>query len=302
MPCSNYSSAARQGIALHKENAAMATITRSPILYPTHINLYLQCPERYYHERIERRRADQVFSPALAKGIAIHEILASLAAAYQHAMDHGDGPAVPIDLVCRAEAALPRARYGSELAWRADVEAVVGAAKNGVSYLDGEARVLATEATYQFPYLQGKDCPPFTLAAKVDLVLHRRDANGQWYLDVVDYKGGTSVRVDPIQELAARIVVKQKAHRFNVDYAYIQSTTLFVGVGVINSDVLSTEECGNRWSQMKQAVAGMLGGHTWRPNPSPLCEWCPYFNKGCSLTPELGVAEDIATWLDGAAD
>lgn len=280
----------------------MAIQTRTPLIYPTHINTYLQCPERYFHERIERRRPDQEFSPALMKGIATHEILANAAVAYQQGIDHGEGPVVPSDLLQRAEHALPRTGYSSELAWRADVEAVVESIKNGLSYLDGEALVLATEATYQFPYLRGEDCPPFTLAAKVDLVLHRQDAHGLPYLDVVDFKGGASVRTDPLQELATRIVVKQNADRFNVDYSYIRSTTLFVSAGVTVSDVLSVEECGQRWAKMKEAVSGMLQGISWPANPSPLCEWCPFFNNGCSLAPKENTAEEVGAWLDGAAD
>ena len=27
-----------------------------PILYPKHFNTYAQCPERYFHERVERRQ------------------------------------------------------------------------------------------------------------------------------------------------------------------------------------------------------------------------------------------------------
>ena len=35
-----------------------STNDRKPILYPKHLNLYVQCPERYYHERVARKRPE----------------------------------------------------------------------------------------------------------------------------------------------------------------------------------------------------------------------------------------------------
>ena len=43
---------------------------RLPIFYPSHIKLYLDCPERYYHKHVERRRGIEPFSRDLARGIA----------------------------------------------------------------------------------------------------------------------------------------------------------------------------------------------------------------------------------------
>ena len=266
-----------------------------PIIYPKQINLYLQCPERFFHERVERQKIDQPFSPALTKGIALHQILNDAAVEYRRQ------GTVPANLHERAEALIPRAPYLSDLAWNADVESVVEQVKYGIAYLDGEARVLASEATYQYPYQRGQECPPFVLAAKVDLVLLRHDAEGQAYLDVVDFKSGTSLKADAFQELAGRIVVKQNAdRRFNVPYAYVQNTTVYVGARAVRSEVIADEECGRRWSQAKQVVTAIIQGSDWSPTPSPLCEWCPFFNNGCSLTVEDG--DDLGAWLDRVAD
>ncbi len=280
----------------------MATQARTSIFYPTHINAYLQCPERYYHERVERRRLDQPFSPALAKGIAIHEILDEATRTHRASSKLYDGPAIPFEFSDRAQRAVPRDRYLSDLEWNADVEYIVAAVKNGLNYLDGSVRILATEATYHFSYKEANSCPPFTLAAKVDLVLHRFDEQGVPLLEVVDYKSGLSVRPDPIQEIAARIVVRQNAHRFDVAYDHIRNTTLHVGAGTVVSQVIEADECGNRWSQIKQVVNAITEGRDWTPNPSPLCEWCPFFNNGCSLAATLSDNQNLGAWLDSIAD
>ena len=286
----------------------MPTDGRLPIVYPKHIACYLQCPERYYHQHVERRRVEQPVGPDLARGIAAHRVLHGVALDYQKAMDRVEpyeayeGPAVPCDLLARAEAALPRAPYPSDQAWRLDILAVAEDVKFGVAYLDGDARVVAAEATLFAPRPHERDCPPFALAAKVDLVLLRRDGAGRPYLDVVDHKSGRSLRPDPIEEIAARVVAKQNAKRLGVAFDYIQSTTLHLGARAARSDVLNGEECGRRWAEVKRAVAAILGGADWAPSPSPLCEWCPYFNNGCSVTPEGGEVEGLEEWLDGAAD
>lgn len=245
----------------------MATSNRPRVLYPTYINLYKQCPERYYHERVERQKPEEGFNAALTEGIAMHDILAAAASIYRRSFD--DGAVVLCDIESRAESALPFGAYSSELAWRADVEAIVFGVKEGLKYLDGEARVLAAEATYQFPYTRQKDCPSFVLAAKVDLVLLKRDADDRPFLDVVDYKGGSSLRVDPVQEIAARIVVKQNASRFKSEYEYIQSTTIHLGAGVRSSVVVDDDECGRRWAQIKDLVSAISEADQWDPTRLP---------------------------------
>ncbi len=85
-------------------------------------------------------------------------------------------------------------------------------------------------------------------------------------------------------------------------YAYIQNTTVYVGARAVRSEVLDAEECGRRWSQTKQVVAAIIEGSDWSPNPSPLCEWCPFVNGGCSLTVEDGDDDDLGQWLDGTTD
>ncbi len=52
---------------------------------------------------------------------------------------------------------------------------------------------------------------------------------------------------------------------------------------------------------MKEVAAAIIKGRDWAPNPSPLCEWCPFFYNGCSLTVQDG-NDDLGKWLDGAAD
>jgi len=274
----------------------VATNGRLPILYPKHLNLHADCPERYYHEQVEKQRPDQGYSPALAKGIAVHAILDAAAAEYR--LQHS----VPADLYPRAETLVPRAQYPSDEAWWADIEAVVEAVKVGLPYLDGEVQVLATEATYQYRYEKANGCPPFVLAAKVDLVLLRRAEDRRVLLDIVDWKTGASLRRDPFQEVASRIVVAAcAAQRFSVAYDAIQTTTVFLGAHAMQSGVLADVECQRVWGEMKGIAAAILAGKEFPPNPSPLCQYCPFFGGVCSLAARPNLPDGLGDWLDGAA-
>jgi hypothetical protein len=266
--------------------------TQRPILYPKHLNTYAQCPERYFHERVERRKVQQAPSPAFARGIAAHRVLSAIASEYEAFIRAHGVPAVPSDLLTRVERALSHDAYPDADAWASDVNALVTEVKRGVSYLDGEARVLATEIEFQYPYGGDADCPPFVLAAKVDALLHRLDAVGRPYLDIVDWKGGAGTKQDLIQELACRIVVRHNAKkRFGLEPAFIQNSTVHLGVAAHRSVVIEREEGRQRWAELKQLAAGIMLTGDWPPNPSPLCEWCPFFGNGCSLESQAGQDE-----------
>jgi hypothetical protein len=277
-------------------------LSRSPILYPKHLNLYAQCPERYFHERIERRNVQPPPSPAMARAIAAHKVLSEIVLDYEAFFRAHGVPAVPSDLVNRIERALSHDPYPDTASWASDVNALVMEVKRGVSYLDGEARVLATEITFQYPYGGDAECPPFVLAAKVDALLHRLDAVGRPYLDIVDWKGGTGTKRDSIQELACRIVVQHNAgKRFGLEPAFIQNSTVHLGVAAHRSVVIEREEGRQRWSELKQLAAGIMLGGDWLPNPSPLCEWCPFFGNGCSLGVQTSQPDTLTNWLDPIA-
>jgi hypothetical protein len=272
-----------------------------PILYPKHLNLFAQCPERYFHERVERRTTDQQRSLAMVRGIAAHDVMSGVANEYEAFFQAHGVPAVPSNLDLRVQRALPRDANPDADAWARDVNALTKQIKHGVAYLDGDARVLTTEATYHYPHPGDSACPPFILAAKVDLVLLRQSADGATFIDVVDWKSGASSKLDAVQELANRVIVQHNARRrLGVEPAFIQNTTMYFGTGAQRSIVIADEEGRQRWAALKQLAAGILRSVDWPPNPSPLCEWCPFFGNGCSLEERREEPDAVRSWLEPA--
>jgi hypothetical protein len=275
--------------AIQSDNAAPAS-RRLPIFYPSQLNVYLECPEKYYHRYVLRRRVSEPFSRALARGTAVHAVLADCFRTFQ------EQQAFPINLRERVDFHLPEAGYPADQAdcWPDDAADVLAQVKWMLAWFDGSARVVGIEETLAYRHGGGSDCDPFLLRAKVDLVLAHSDGT----LQHLDFKTGR-VQRDPIQEVVARIVV---AARYGEEHPTIQTTTLFLGEQHEETEVLTREECRETWQTIKRTVQAILTTTSWHPVASPLCAWCPYFDNGCTLTPAARETAPTAEWLDGVLD
>ncbi len=268
----------------------LSAVQSRPQLYsPSGLNLYAQCPERYFRQRVQRQKVVEPFSPALAKGIAVHQVLEAAAKEYQLQ------GTVPVNLRERLQDLLPQSKYPGERAWRDEAAGAADLVKYGLGLLDGESRVLCTESFLRYTYKGDTTCPAFALGAKVDLVLACDNGDGSEHLVVIDYKTG-KVEIDTLQELALRIVVQ---HTFGRHFTHIISSTPFLAERTTRSIVLSDVECHRTWRKIKETVAAIESNTKWQPVPSALCQWCPYFGNGCSLDGE-SASDDLGLWLGGA--
>src|SRR5215207_3755775 len=82
---------------------------RLPILWPSQLKLYLECPERYYHKYVTRRRGIEPFSRDLARGIALHATLAECFTEFQRS------GGFPINIQERVDVNLRQSNYPAEL-------------------------------------------------------------------------------------------------------------------------------------------------------------------------------------------
>ncbi len=261
---------------------------RGPILTPSKLTCYQRCPEQYRHRYVERRRIEEPFSPALAKGSAAHRVLDECFEYYRHVH------AFPYDVRDRVEYYLPRPPYPTDLVWQRDVDQVVGQIEFAMLAFDPAATVLATETPLDFAYGGSADCPPFVLRTRVDRVLRYPDG----VIEHGDYKTGSSAWVDPIQNVAARIVVGQHYRRSG---EAVRSSTIFLAGRAIRVEELTREQVGVTWREIKRLANAILAEQEWQPVRSKSCEWCPFFDNGCSLDPAGDVGDEMTAWLDGAA-
>ena len=263
---------------------------RPSLFTPSQLTLYRDCPERYRLAKVERRRVEEPFSAPLARGKALHTVLANCLEAARR------GDPRPDDLAARAAAALPVDGYPDERAWREDAAAVARQAAHGLAHLTPGLRVLAVEAFHRWTYGGDALTPAFTLGARADAILAGTDADGRDYLEVVDWKTGAGRGVDLLQEVALRIVAR---HALGDAYAYIVNTTVFVAHGATHAIVRDDETCRRTWREVKGLVTAIARDRLFPPHPSGGCPYCPYFGDGCILDRPIAPKDDmVAIWLD----
>jgi hypothetical protein len=262
-------------------------VQRSQIFYPSQINLYLECPERYYRKYVERRKVVEPFSRPLAKGIAAHSILSEAFAEFRQQKS------LPTDIQGLAERALRADSYPADVRpfWMEDVATVVRDVKWTLKQFSGKEEVLATEETLSYNYPGSHTCPPFVLRAKVDLVVLQPDGT----LEHIDFKTGGR-KPNKIQDVISRIVV---GNSYDAGSTPIRTTTYFAGDQTSMTAILAQDECQETWQRIRNTITAIGNSDTWPAVPTPLCAWCPYFEIGCSLNvPTLDQLE-MTSWLEG---
>ncbi len=269
-----------------------ATPQRPPLHTPSGLNLYRRCPEAYRLRYRARQPVPDTPSPALARGIAIHETLARCARQYQ-----AQG-VLPTGWAAGLAAGLPRAAYPDDAAWREDLAAARDQVAVGLAALHPTLEILAVEQFWRWTWPGKGPIAPFTLGAKVDLVVAGTDDRGARYLDVIDYATGQGRRVDPIQELVERLVVQAN---LGGDYAYIVSTTAWLASDASWSAVRDEDEARATWRAIRGLAHAIATDPVMAPTPSAMCQYCDYYANGCILDRPGGgtlPGEALVRWLD----
>ncbi len=268
---------------------------RPPLHTPSALNLYRKCPEAYRLRYRARQPTPDEPSPALARGIAIHDVLAGCAHQYQRQ------GTLPLDWPTRLAACLPRAAYPDEAAWWGDLAAARAQIAVGLAALAPGLEVVAVERFWRWTWPGTGSAAPFTLGAKVDLVLAGTDDRGDRYLDVVDYATGQGRRIDRIQELVERLVVKANLGAGG-DYAYIVSTTAWLASAASWSAVRDEDECRATWREIRGLAHAIATDPVMAPTPSALCAWCDFYGNGCILdrpgADDRRRSHGLADWLE----
>jgi hypothetical protein len=272
----------------------MLTTTHAPggPHYPSQLKLFTECRRRYLLKVVERRRIDEPFSPALAKGKAAHSVLKLCADQLM-----GTPAGCPADLRSLVESHLPREPYPSELTWRADVKEIVAWVKYGLSYIDPDATILGSELFLKREHAADEEIDAFSVGAVLDLVLLRRDDEGEPFLEVVDYKSGRSGWANPLSAVITRFVLKRliTRHLSAGRFGRVVYTELYLAERAPRHLEIDLQLCLERWDEVKHLVAEIGAETAFPPSPSPLCRFCCYNGAGC-FPGEDDTADDGELW------
>ena len=265
----------------------IAPLRSVPAYTPTMLTTYQLCPAKYRGRYVDREPGDGAMTPALARGQAAHAVLRQAFDTFSRSR------AFPLDLAGSVERSLPRDAYNTEAGWRTDVETVLEWVRWPLADFDGSADVVGVERTYPYTFPGNDACPPFRLRATVDLVL--RHPGG--IIEHIDWKAGKASHADPIQTVVSRIVVGQE-YRTRTE---VRSTTGFISCGTKRSDILTREQVGAVWSDIKTLVTAIDADQDWTAVSNPLCPWCPRYGNGCVLYPTYEEGDTMTDWLEGVA-
>ena len=242
-----------------------AAQTRTRTFFPTAINAFRQCPERYYLKYIRKRKRPMPFSRPLITGSAAHRLVAEVLPDF---MQTGE---IPVDIAPRALREVSTTEYpADELSYRdQDAASVAACTTAALDMIPAGSSSLLQERNLYAPLGRSG----VQVGARIDLVL-RRD-NGD--IEHIDFKTG-KIRDDAIQNLIARAVVGRK---FGIQQR-IRTTTLYLQHRHTQSTILDRRTGRRDWKAIARDIRDIRSLDDFPPRPGPLCDYCPYQARDCT--------------------
>ena len=239
---------------------------RPHTFFPTAIETFRNCPERYYHQYIRKRKRPAPFSRPLIIGGAAHRLIARALPLYFHSGE------VALDLDSEALQQISTSEYPKEeLPYREqDARDVVDLTRTAIDMVPSDATSLLQERRLYAPLGRSGN----SIGAQVDLVLERSDGA----LEHIDFKTG-KVRDNTVQSLMARAVVGK---RFQTA-PEILTTTLHLAHHKRDTSRLTSEASRDDWLEIAQNIRDIGSLDRFPPYPGPLCNYCPYQARDCSV-------------------
>jgi hypothetical protein len=237
---------------------------RPRTFFPSHINAYRQCPQRFYLQYIRKLKRPRPFSAALVKGGATHRLIA------QHLPRFLRSGELPTDLRGQARLAVEAGNYpASELSQlERDALEVADWTVRALEMLPPGARPLFVERKLYSPV--GRH--GLQLGAQVDLVLQHDDQT----VEHIDFKTG-KLKHDPVQMLVSRIVVGKRMSQA----PRITTTTLNVQHRHIETAEMDRERCAGDWGEIASTLRAVRSTDEWIVLPGPLCDYCQFKARDC---------------------
>lgn len=234
--------------------------------FPTAINTYRQCPQRFLLQYVRKVRRPLPFSAALVKGGATHRLLA------RHVVPYLRSGNLPDRLLAEARQEIEGANYPphERQHMARDAEEIVNLTVAGLQMLEPGAQPLLVERNLFALLGRG----PVELGARVDLVVQHEDAT----VEHIDFKTGKRRPDDRLQMLISRVVVGRRM----AAAPRIQTTLLYLQQRQADSRELAGPEFLADWQALKATITEIRTTTSWPPVPGPLCDYCPYKDRDCA--------------------
>lgn len=249
-------------------------------LSPTKLKQYQGCPQRVRLQYVDKVKGYAPYSLFLEEGRIAHNMLSDAA----RRLKAGSPLRNERDLLRWAHEGMRADEFPSDDAHLASARKIVRWYQAGMAHLDREATFVIIEGNghREFP-LPSSPQVRLTIASRPDLIMLRTDADGQPFVDIVDYKTG-QVWVDPIPPVTMRFIFKTLFQQLAEDTLALpmQFSYVFLEHGETEIIPLTPEYCLEVWNEVLQVAERLLAEREWPATPSHMCHYCPYHGKPCN--------------------
>lgn len=248
---------------------------------PTTLNNYRNCALRVRLAHLDRVPEPFVYNVFLRKGRIAHDILRSIA----YALRRNAAPVDDETVLRMARLRLPPQNFPSEDARMADARDILRWVNVGRRYLEGipDPEWLVIEQNLNRPIRLFPKVPAYTLIARPDVIVQRHDIGDRPVFEIIDYKTGKRRPDDTpavIMRYVARNLLGQRVG--NASSADVRFTWLWLDSGEKDVRDLSVDFCTHIWGEITADLERLASEHEWKPNPSFLCNYCPYYRHVCT--------------------
>jgi len=252
---------------------------RQVAVSPTAIRHYTTCPHRIRLQYIEKRKSPYVYNLFLDQGNIAHSLLAEIA----HRRRTNTTQRSEDEMWDRTMRRLPMHEFPSRAAHESAANEVIRWVRYGVTSLDRDARILIVEKPEKRPWPHPGG-PVLTITTRPDAILLRTDADGERFVEIIDYKTGSKEYVDEIPPVTMRYVFKRLFREISPDTLSLrmQFTYVWLAHRETHEIPLTPEYCASEWQRVTGIIDQLLTERDWQPQPSHLCHYCPFNGNACS--------------------
>ncbi len=270
--------------------------SRRKAIYPSHVHTYLDCPNRCRLQYIRNVRVEPRWDRKIEVGNALHKVMEDIANTLRLRQ-----PTPPIGTYRpRIETLLPETRYqeADDLTpddRAQDIGNVLRWAETARGYItDPGATIVRIEKHYPHEFDRDADLGPVKMGAKADLVMKRRDADGD-FIEIVDYKTGYWRRPVDFAPALSRISHQSQIHALlpGMRFPRVMFTYLWLAREETTRIAFDYDHMANQWRELRRVLKDMVMEEAWPMRPSPhTCRHCPYLNVACHPIGPAGAHAD----------
>lgn len=256
---------------------------------PSSLKAFGECPSRIKMRYLQNLDPPERWIRVFGLGNATHSALGTIAQQMKVGAELiGDEQVRNL-----ARLHLPEREYPTPESREADILQVLEWVRRGTAWL----KTLDVQEWLLIEQKQRRAVPLFParttyeLLTKPDLIVKRLDADGNPFIQIIDWKTGQE-REEPDVPVIMRYAIRENLQRWTGDAtaATVEFTWFWLDLGYRTPFDCSTERCTDAWPGILKQMEDLATETEWRATPGWHCRFCPYYQNHCpeEIPPDTG--------------